>query len=124
MLKIILLSCVMLTGCASITPMLKNWHPANRALLDANNTCVLIDYLQTESALDQPKKFREANPLFGSNPSDEKLATITAVRLGMNYGAGMIFENEGHRFAWYMGSLIPCTAAIIHNHHIGVRIEF
>lgn len=124
MLKILMLSCALLSGCASVTPLMKDWHPANRALLDANNACVLVDYLQTESALDQPKKFREANPLYGDHPSDEKLVAISAARLGLNYGAGFIFENEGERFAWYLGTLIPCTAVILHNHHIGVRIEF
>lgn len=109
------------TGCASFAETWEGWDRTDRALHDAGTVCIVTDYLQTESALDTGR-FREANPLYGSHPSDDRLAAITGGRLAANW-----FLADSVPARWrtevFAIALLPCAYAVIHNHQVGVRIE-
>ena len=104
------------------------WTNKEKAEFATYTSLSIIDYKQTEWALDQNRKqgiyqYTELNPLLGSNPSDEKLMVATALQVAYYYWMiGADSEDKKYlRFVRGFASGIR-VMAVIHNDGIGARI--
>lgn len=104
------------------------WTNLEKAEFAGYTTLSIIDYNQTEWALDQNRKqdkyqYIELNPLLGSNPSDTTLLTTFALQVAFYYW--MIgSDSEDKKYLRYGRGFASSfrLAAVIHNDGIGARI--
>jgi len=75
---------VMLSGCASMRPNADEWTDQERVAFGLSTTAHLADMGTTMAALDGGR-CSEANPIYGSNPSDETLIAVKALAIGLEY---------------------------------------
>lgn len=91
-------------------------------MYDTVTACHTVDYLQTETAMDQGGYY-EMNPLLGDHPSDERLLITKGVVLGAHWLLANVLP-ESLRMPAMVVELVPCVAAVAHNHSEGIRIDF
>ena len=121
MKTLVLLAAILLSGCATFGDTFSDWNKTDKAIYDALTVCHVLDYLQTESAMDSGE-YKELNPLLGSSPSDERLAAMKAGVLGLQWSMAETIDAEWRR-TYFGTQLAFCGAAVLHNHYVGVRIE-
>ena len=128
LVKILIFLFLIPTSYAGEFRHFNEWTNLEKAEFAAYTSLSIIDYNQTEWALDQNRKqdkyqYTELNPLLGSNPSDEKLMAATALQVAFYYwmiGA----DSEDKKYLRYGRGLASGVRliAVIHNDGIGARI--
>lgn len=128
LVKILFFLFLIPTSYASEFRHFNEWTNKEKAEFATYTSLSIIDYKQTEWALDQNRKqgiyqYTELNPLLGSNPSDEKLMVATALQVAYYYWMiGADSEDKKYlRFVRGFASGIR-VMAVIHNDRIGARI--
>ena len=98
----------------------KEWSDRERQIYTFYAAAVVGDSLQSYSAMRDPCEcFREANPLFGKNISDEEILLATAASLwGMHW---MIEQDAPEWLLWTITA--GRVAVVINNHEVGARIK-
>ena len=128
LVKILFFLFLIPTSYASEFRHFNEWTNLEKAEFATYTSLSIIDYNQTEWALDQNRKqdkyrYTELNPLLGSNPSDEKLMAATALQVAFYYwmiGA----DSEDKKYLRYGRGFASGVRlmAVIHNDGIGARI--
>ena len=82
-----------------------------------------LDYMQTKEVLKSPY-YKEGNPLFGSNPSPERLLLQKTVATGFLYFTmDRIKSTRGRRKGLLTANAIQ-WGVVIHNEHIGATFLY
>lgn len=111
---------ILLSGCAT----LKDRDLAVKAAYAG----VAADFISTKYQLDQG--CQEANPLYGKNPSDGKLALFAAANLGLVYLLDKSTANEDNAWVfWFLAAVrggvagynLSIDCGINHNPNQGLR---
>lgn len=125
--KLLIIPFLILSGSAEAEfRHFNDWSNKEKALFLTYGTVAYIDHQQTRSALADPCEcYREANPLYGSNPHRDKSIAINLAALGIIYGAVGSFE-EDKLNPYLLGATLGRTAVVIHNDSIGIdwRVAF
>ena len=103
-----------------------DWSKKEKALFLTYGTVAYIDHRQTRVALSDPCNcYQEANPLYGTNPHEDKSIAINLAAMGLVYYAVGSFEKD-QVTPYLLGATVGRTAVVIHNDSIGIdwRVAF
>jgi len=82
----------------------------------------VIDYKQTQYAMDRPDEFSELNPMLGDHPSEGRLNTFAVVGGVTHFLTTHYFD--GFRGTWQNVTLGLKVAVVGNNFHVGAKVEF
>jgi len=113
-LLIILLS-IFLTGCAT-------WSKGDKIREATWMVLHVVDYKQTQYAMERPDEFKELNPLLGDHPSEGRLNTF-AVAGGLFH---ILVTNylEEHRTVWQNITIGMKIVVVANNYYVGAKVKF
>ena len=101
----------------------EDWSIENRNLFKLYVVGSSLDYMQTKKAIKSPY-YKEGNPIFGSNPSSERLL------LQKTLGAGFLYftmdrtkSTRGRRSGLLAANAIQ-WGVVIHNEHVGATFLY
>lgn len=98
----------------------KEWSEREKQIYTFYAAAVIGDSLQSYSAMKDPCEcFKEANPIFGHNISDEEILLATAVSL---WGMHWMIEQDAPEWL-LLGITGMRWSVVINNHHVGARID-
>lgn len=99
------------------------WDATDKVLFGSFVALQVADAAQTRYASHHPERFREANPLLGSQPSDGKIIAIKSLLVGGSYYLLRDADSQTRKSALVIldGLYIGIVA---HNAAIGVRMRF
>ena len=80
-----------------------------------------VDYRQTSSAMEQPEKYGELNPLFGKKPSKGRVNSTMALIGAAHLGVTHILKNKKRR-RWQEVTIGFKVGVVYNNYYIGVEI--
>lgn len=118
---IVLAMCLFVVGCSG-----KHFEPLNKReiqLQSAYTLLAVVDWRQTQQIVDNPDKFEELNPLYGSHPSSGKVAAIMAAGLAVDTGITWFLPHKW-RGAWQIASIGVRGAIVGNNFKIGLNGDF
>ena len=125
--KLWIIPFLILSGSASAEfRHFNDWSAKEQALFISYGTAAYIDHQQTRAALRDPCEcYKEANPLYGSNPHRDKSIAVNTAALGLIYWAVGSFQ-EDELNTYLFGATVARTAVVIHNDSIGIdwRVAF
>lgn len=100
-----------------------DWDTTDKVLFGSFVALQVADAAQTHYAVQHPERFREMNPLLGSEPSDGKIIAIKSLMVGGTYYLLRDTDSQTRKSALVIldGLYIGVVA---HNASIGVRMRF
>lgn len=100
------------------------WKTTDKVLFGAFIGLQVIDTLQTYEIRKHPDEWKETNPLYGSPPNMSKVIAVKALYTGLVYYLlDTQTSSEGRTRALLVLDAVA-AAVVIHNHGIGIRIQF
>jgi hypothetical protein len=101
----------------------EDWSIENRNLFKLYVVGSSLDYMQTKEVLKSPY-YKEGNPIFGSNPSSERLILQKILGAGVIYfSADRIKSTRGRRKELLTANAIQ-WGVVIHNEHVGATFLY
>jgi len=102
----------------------EDWELRDEVLFGSLVTLQVVDILQTREAMKHPEQFKEANPVFGDDPSTGKLVLIKGVYVGVVWHLLDEYTSSKDRTValWVLNAI--AAVVVLNNHLVGVRIEF
>ncbi|HEV2750810.1 MAG TPA: hypothetical protein VGV12_09845 [Gemmatimonadales bacterium] len=99
----------------------------HRTILDyglaAGSTALLMaDWSQTLRMADNPRHWRELNPLLGPHPTEGRVNTIAGLTVVLN-GSALLLPKVPRRI-WYAAVTVVEMVAVAHNLSLGAAIGF
>ena len=82
-----------------------------------------LDYMQTKQALKSPY-YKEGNPIFGSNPSSERLLLQKTVEAGLIYFTVDRTKSTRGRRSGLLAANAVQWGVVIHNEHVGATFLY
>lgn len=98
------------------------WSTLDRRLFVATVAMTAVDYRQTWASVPGSTRFVEANPMLGEHPSRGRIATAFALNVAAI--TFLSFELPKYRTIILGAKLTTESIAVIHNHMIGLRMNF
>lgn len=83
----------------------------------------VVDYKQTQYAMDRPDEFKELNPALGDHPSEGRLNTV-ALAGAILHPLVTYFIWKEYRDSWQNWTLGFKVGAVGWNFHVGAKVEF
>ncbi len=101
-----------------------DWLVRDKILFSAFVGLQVADTLQTYEIIKHPDKFKEANPLYGNPPKMGLVIGAKAAYTGLVYYLLDTQTGRDNRTAALLVLDAIAGAIVLHNHTVGVRIEF
>jgi hypothetical protein len=109
--------------CWSSLAFAEPWDTADKILFGSFLALQAADAAQTHYASRHPDRFREVNPLLGSQPSDGKILAVKSLMIGATYY--ILKDADSHTRKTVLTVLDALYIGVVaHNASIGVRIGF
>jgi len=83
---------------------------------------ILADWSQALRIANNPRRWSEANPLFGRHPTEGRVNTMETLYVVWN-GAALLLPRTPRRI-WYAAVTVVEVVAVTHNLSIGISIGF
>ena len=108
----------------SCTARAEDWRTADQVAFGAQIGLQVIDTLQTREARKHPERWREVNPLYGDPPGMGTVVVVKTLYVGTVWYLLDKHTASADRGTalWVLNAM--AAGVVLHNHHIGVRIEF
>ena len=91
-------------------------------LAAGSTALILADWSQTLRMADNPRRWREINPLLGPHPSEGRVNTVAGLTVMLNGGALLLPKVP--RRIWYAAVTVVEVVAVTHNLSVGAAIGF
>lgn len=107
----------------SLPAIAEPWDTTDKILFGSFLALQVADAAQTHYASQHPDRFREVNPLLGSQPSDGKIVLVKSLMIGATYY--ILKDTDSHTRKVALTVLDALYIGVVaHNASIGVRIGF
>jgi len=111
----ILLSIFLFTSCAT-------WSKGDKIREATWMVLHVVDYKQTQYAMDRPDEFKELNPLLGEHPSEGRLNTLAIV--GGLFHILVTDYLEENRTLWQNITIGLKVVCVVNNYYVGARVTY
>jgi len=100
------------------------WKGTDKALFGALVGLQVVDILQTYEVKKHPERWSEMNPIYGDPPNMGVVIGVKALYTGLVWYLLDQHTASADRGGalWVLNAI--AASVVIHNHHVGVRIEF
>jgi hypothetical protein len=104
-----------------------DWSTEDKWLFGIFISASAIDASQTLEGLDErfpngQPKYREANPLYGDNPSDKRIIYTKLVGVGIVWALAELYPKSRNNILWGVDAIT--LGIVAHNYSIGVNMGF
>jgi len=112
---------LLLLGLPRLAPA--QHHTTVDYVLAVGSTALIVaDWSQTLRIADNPRRWSEANPVYGHHPSEGRVNTIGTLSLASN-GAAFLLPKTPRRI-WYAAQTVLEAVTVTHNLSMGISIGF